>query len=400
MSDSAHGTSGEGPSEADALRQENAKLREEIMRLLRVEADLFRRNEILDMQGQVYRALADIGNELHTGVGVEAIAKVAVRFVLYTLNIERCVILVREPEGWRTLAFDGYYDDVSARAIANMAFPLGNPIVEGSDASEHERIVALQKGNASRDGTGDAFLVDAYAWIPFRDDDGVTVLGCVIAGNTARKARHHGRIEKDDLTVIALRNLVELAAVAIRNARLDASLQEQRQHLEVRVAERTAEIADVHERLVVAFEEQKRAEEARRALEADVIRAQEERLRELSTPILPMTNEILVIPLLGIMDAARSEELCDVALEGVAARRARFLIIDITGIRLPDASFAAGLRKTAKGVEMLGARVIVTGISADTARTLLPVDTELGMLVTRSTLRSGFAYAAALCRRR
>jgi anti-anti-sigma regulatory factor/GAF domain-containing protein len=392
-------TSGEGSAEAEALRQENAKLREEIMRLLRVEADLFRRNELLDAQAQVYRALADIGNELHSGVGVEAIAKMAVRFALYTLNLERCVILVREHDHWRTLAADGYYDDVEARAIADLSFPHGNAIVEGSHPNEHDRVLALPKGNVARDATGQAFLVDAYAWIPFRDGDGMTILGCLIAGNTARKARHHGRIDKDDPTVLALKNLVELAAVAIRNARLDANLREERQNLEARVLERTAEIAEVNERLVISLDEHKRTEDARRTLETEIFRAQEERLRELSTPILPITDEILVIPLLGVMDEARAEEMCNVALEGVAARRARFLILDITGVRLPDVSFAAGLRKTAKGVELLGARVIVTGIRAEVARTLLMIDTELGALVTQSTLRGGFAYALARRRR-
>jgi len=385
--------------EIDALREENAKLRDEIMRLLLVESDLFKQNEMLDKQVHVSRALADVGNQIHHGLDMEAIAQILVKFVLYTLNIERCVVLAREVDGWRTVAADGYYDDVSARAIATLSLPLGNTIVEGTFPGEQERIVALKKSGAPRDATGSQFLMDAHAWVPFLDDDGVTILGCLIAGNTARKARHHGHIEKDSLVVLALRMLVELAAVAIRNARLDASLREERQLLERRVEERTAEIAEVHERLVIAFEEQKRAEDARRALQADLFRAQEERLRELSTPILPITEEILVIPLLGIMDAARSEALCTVALEGVAARRAKFLILDITGVRLPDESFAMGLRKTAIGVELLGARVIVTGVSAEIARTLLPIDAELGTLVTRSTLRSGFAHAYTQCRR-
>ena len=385
--------------EIDALREENAKLRDEIMRLLLVESDLFKQNEMLDKQVHVSRALADVGNQIHHGLDMEAIAQILVKFVLYTLNIERCVVLAREVDGWRTVAADGYYDDVSARAIATLSLPLGNTIVEGTFPGEQERIVALKKSGAPPDATGSQFLMDAHAWVPFLDDDGVTILGCLIAGNTARKARHHGHIEKDSLVVLALRMLVELAAVAIRNARLDASLREERQLLERRVEERTAEIAEVHERLVIAFEEQKRAEDARRALQADLFRAQEERLRELSTPILPITEEILVIPLLGIMDAARSEALCTVALEGVAARRAKFLILDITGVRLPDESFAMGLRKTAIGVELLGARVIVTGVSAEIARTLLPIDAELGTLVTRSTLRSGFAHAYTQCRR-
>ena len=66
---------------------------------------------------------------------------------------------------------------------------------------------------------------------------------------------------------------------------------------------------------------------------------------------------------------------------------------------LPDALEARVRELCAKAFELLGARVIVTGVSAEIARTLLPIDAELGTLVTRSTLRSGFAHAYTQCRR-
>jgi anti-anti-sigma regulatory factor len=390
--DAASGASAE-------LRAENARLRDQVIRLLRVEADLFRRNEQLDQQWKIYQALSDLGKRFNRGLGLAEIAAEVVQFALYALNLERCVVQIHEGGASRTLASDGYYDDAQAQAIAALSLSPGELSMDGVAVGESERLRTLPREATERDAVGKTFLLDEYAILPFRHEADGTILGFLVAGNTERKAIHHGRVVDDDPVVLALRNLVDLAAVAFRSARLDEALGKEREQLEERVKLRTAELADVNERLVLELGERKLAEEAREVLQDAIIRAQEERILELSTPILPITDEILVMPLVGTMDAARAEQMSTSALEGAASRRARFVIIDITGVKAPDASFAGALERTARGLELLGVRVVVTGIGADVARSLLSfADSHLATLVTRSTLRGGISFAMASCR--
>jgi rsbT co-antagonist protein RsbR len=139
--------------------------------------------------------------------------------------------------------------------------------------------------------------------------------------------------------------------------------------------------------------ERKRATEERTALQLQVIEAQRAALRELSTPLIPLAEGVLVMPLVGTIDAARAEQILQTLLDGVSAERARVAILDITGVKIVDAQVASALIRAAHAVRLLGAQVILTGIRAEVAQTLVQIGTELGDLTTRSTLQSGIAHA-------
>jgi anti-anti-sigma regulatory factor len=356
----------------DAAEGEAHELREHVMRLLRVEADLFRRNEQLDAQWRIYRSLSELGKRLHGRLGETEIAAVSVHFVLYALNVERCVVGLRDGARVRVVAWDGYYDEALARTIAALSFdaehPLFNPVAPG----QRQRLCSLPAVPGERDAIGRTFELDEHVWLPLREGPEEAMAGFLLAGNSAAKARHHGRIIADDPVVLALDNLVELMSAALRSARLDQALRVERDRLEVRVRERTKE---------------------REQLLSEIIRTQEQRLEELSTPILPIADHILVMPLIGTMDGQRSAQLQCAALEGAAARRAKFVILDVTGVKDADASFAKVLLGTAAGLRLLGVRAVITGIRPDVALALVNLDTDLEAVVTRSTLQSGIAYA-------
>ncbi len=142
--------------------------------------------------------------------------------------------------------------------------------------------------------------------------------------------------------------------------------------------------------------ERKRAAEERAALQQQVIDAQRAALRELSTPLIPLAEGVLAMPLIGTIDAARATQILDTLLEGVAAQRARVAILDITGVKLVDTQVAAALLNAARAVRLLGAHVILTGIRAEVAQTLVHIGADLGDLTTRSTLQSGIASALKL----
>lgn len=142
--------------------------------------------------------------------------------------------------------------------------------------------------------------------------------------------------------------------------------------------------------------ERKRAAEERVALQQQVIEAQRAALRELSTPLIPLAEGVLAMPLIGTIDAARAAQILDTLLDGVSAQRARVAILDITGVRLVDAQVASALLNAARAVRLLGAHVILTGIRAEVAQALVHIGADLGDLTTRSTLQSGIASALKL----
>jgi len=139
--------------------------------------------------------------------------------------------------------------------------------------------------------------------------------------------------------------------------------------------------------------EQKRAEAERAALQEQVITAQRAAIRELSTPLMPLADGVIAMPLVGTIDSGRAQQIIETLLEGVSQHQAQSVILDITGVQMVDTQIANALMQAAQAVRLLGADVILTGIRADVAQTLVHLGTDLGHLVTRSNLQSGIAYA-------
>ncbi|WP_437995707.1 AAA family ATPase [Sorangium sp. So ce185] len=197
-----------------------------------------------------------------------------------------------------------------------------------------------------------------------------------------------------------LRALSSQAASAIENAQLYARVEAMREELQRsnaslarEVASQTEQLRAANEQLTRELAERERAERERAALQDEVLRAHRARLLELSSPIIPITDRILVMPLIGQMDAERAEQMLSTALEGAAAHRAEVVIIDITGIRAVDTGVASTLLRAAGALRLLGTRVVLTGVRAEVAQALVALDIDLGDLVTMGTLRSGIAYA-------
>jgi anti-anti-sigma factor len=139
--------------------------------------------------------------------------------------------------------------------------------------------------------------------------------------------------------------------------------------------------------------ERERAEAARAALQEQLLTAHQQRLRELSTPLIPITAEIMVMPLIGSMDVERAQQVMESVLEGAAQRRASFVILDVTGLKDIDADVAGMLVRAGQGLSLLGARVVITGIRAEVARALVELGVSLDTVVTKATLQNGVAHA-------
>ncbi|MBK9265915.1 MAG: PAS domain-containing protein [Polyangiaceae bacterium] len=139
--------------------------------------------------------------------------------------------------------------------------------------------------------------------------------------------------------------------------------------------------------------EHKREEAERLLMREQVIAAQDEALRELSTPLVPIAQGVVAMPLIGAIDSKRADLIVTALLDGVNQQSVHTAILDITGVRTVDSHVAGALVMAARAVGLLGARVVVTGIRPEVARTLVDLGADLAGIVTRATLRSGIAYA-------
>ncbi len=138
--------------------------------------------------------------------------------------------------------------------------------------------------------------------------------------------------------------------------------------------------------------EAKRSEEERWRL-GRAVQRQTIILEELSTPLIPITDEILVMPLIGTVDEQRSAQLIETLLQGVVSRRARVAIIDITGIKTLEATGIEGILKAVKAARLIGAEVALTGIRPEVAQLLVAQGHDLTAVRTFGTLQNGIADA-------
>jgi anti-anti-sigma factor len=135
----------------------------------------------------------------------------------------------------------------------------------------------------------------------------------------------------------------------------------------------------------------KQAEEERIQMQAEIIASQQAALNELSTPLIPITANVVVLPLIGAVDSRRAQLVMETLLEGVAERNATTAIIDITGVSVVDTQVANALIQAAQAVRLLGARVVLTGIRPEVAQTLVGLGVDLSVIDTRASLQDGIA---------
>lgn len=142
----------------------------------------------------------------------------------------------------------------------------------------------------------------------------------------------------------------------------------------------------------------KQAEAEREQLQRDVIEAQQRALREMATPIIPVMNapnkgSILVMPLIGSIDAMRARDMMRALLAGISEHRARVVIIDMTGVPVIDTGIANVLNKIIQAAQLKGARAIVTGISEAVAEAIVDLGIDWSRIATLNDLHTGLLVA-------
>jgi rsbT co-antagonist protein RsbR len=127
-----------------------------------------------------------------------------------------------------------------------------------------------------------------------------------------------------------------------------------------------------------------------------VIRQQQDSIRELSTPVLRVRERLLILPIIGVLDTERARQLTEQLLSGIRAHRARVVVIDITGVPDVDEAVANHLVQTVDASRLMGASVIITGLSPEIAQTLVTIGVDLSRMDTIGDLQGGLEQAERL----
>src|ERR671937_1396890 len=127
-----------------------------------------------------------------------------------------------------------------------------------------------------------------------------------------------------------------------------------------------------------------------------VIREQQAAIRELSTPVLQVRDRLLILPIIGMLDAQRTRQLTEQLLDAIQTNRAKVVVIDITGVAAIDLAVANHLVQTVEAARLMGASAIITGLSSGTAQTLVDLGVDLSMMKTVGDLQGGLEEAERL----
>jgi rsbT co-antagonist protein RsbR len=127
-----------------------------------------------------------------------------------------------------------------------------------------------------------------------------------------------------------------------------------------------------------------------------VIRQQQDSLRELSTPVLPVRERLLILPIIGVLDSERARQLTEQLLLGIRRHRAKVVVIDVTGALEVDETVANHLVQTVDASRLMGASVIITGLSPTIAQTLVTIGVDLSKMNTIGDLQGGLEEAERL----
>jgi rsbT co-antagonist protein RsbR len=127
-----------------------------------------------------------------------------------------------------------------------------------------------------------------------------------------------------------------------------------------------------------------------------IIRQQQEAIRELSTPVLQVRERLLILPIIGVLDSQRARQVTEQLLRGIRSNRAKVAVVDITGVPTVDSTVANHLVQTVEASRLMGASVIITGLSSEIAQTLVTIGVDLSKVTAVGDLQGGIEQAERL----
>jgi len=300
-------------------------------------------------------ALLEASSDITSSLELEAVLRSASKQFVRVIGVEGCILLRHDPEENRLQIWAKHFQGVPSPGDAPDAYALQSYPLRSRVLSERIPLVVQEddptiapeeRAEMQKAEVKSLLLVPLQAY--------GRVIGLVELASRSYR-RDFGRREIE----LAL-TLANQAATAIENARLYTRVQEQ-------------------------LDELRRAHEVQARLLKTV--------REMSTPVIPVHDQILVMPLIGTVDSERARQLTERMLEEIQQQRARVVLVDITGVALVDTATAQALIRAAHMVRLLGAEMVLVGTRPEVAQTLVLLGVDMGGLVSMATLQNGVEYA-------
>ncbi len=211
----------------EKLELENQQLAEQVKGLVRAERAAYHYQEQLDTQIKLYRSLSEVGQRFNATHDIEAIIEICKRFIIYDLNFERCIILVRVEGEYRCRAFDGFFEPDARRHIDTLVLKRSELVPDASNTAAKLWLCTAESRDPRLDALRAATLMDDLVVFGL----GRELQAILIAGNTTRKRSSHSRVEEESEFIIGLANLASQASSAIDNAEFYRALESDRRSL-------------------------------------------------------------------------------------------------------------------------------------------------------------------------
>jgi signal transduction histidine kinase/DNA-binding response OmpR family regulator len=230
------------------LSAERKELEDRVRQLVRTETSLYDFQRRHDAQIKMYQDLYEVGQKLNASFVMDEVLQIVAESALYSLEFERCLVLLRSDDDVFTVrGSDGYYESEAAQSIAEVTVSLGDPLVKQLLESEGRMLLCNEQ-------TRESALTEARTW--FLMDDWICFtlggepqypLGLLVVGNTAGMREYEAKVVDEGPSVLGAANLASLAATAIKSSRFYEELEQERQSLETKVKARTRELNQAKE---------------------------------------------------------------------------------------------------------------------------------------------------------
>lgn len=132
----------------------------------------------------------------------------------------------------------------------------------------------------------------------------------------------------------------------------------------------------------------------------NILSLQRMALQELSAPLIPVMDNITIMPLIGTIDTERAKLIMENLLDGVIRHSSEVVLMDITGVPVVDTMVAHHIIQAAEAVRLVGATCILVGIRPEIAQTIVNLGIDLSQFPTKSSLRKGFNAALEITNRK